>query len=506
MKLKKRTVFTFTFMLMMAFISMNIFAAAEGTKELEKAVDIKADKVWTIKFNKKLKRETVNNVNVKVEKVVGGKGTVIYPKVVLGNDGQSILVNAPTEGYTPKTEYLVTVTNSVMGEDGTSLSQSVIKKYTIQNQAIDESTHADLPIIQEVSLEREPMINGDKQKFNFKLQGEGKLQYRLFLFKFGEGYKEITTGYSKSVDGGTVLQFSYNEPLGTGTYKAIFYVKKANEKGTYEDGNTDFDNYKIVNFKALDKIITENITYMDYSISFEDFLDKQFALTGSSVPKYEGTSWINASKDLVRLYSKPENFLDEDGKYMFLKLNYVEGITEEMLKELLQDKGVLSGTEKAFLEASKKNNINPVYFIMHALHETGNGTSTLSKGVEVSSINGQTVTKKKTYNILGIKAEDDDPIRKASEYAYTQGWFDISSSIMGAAEYVSPRYINKPIYKDKPEAIQNTLYKMKWNPANPATYQYATDIRWAYIQSKDLKEFFDKHKEIKLEFEVPKFK
>ncbi|QGU93858.1 hypothetical protein GOM49_00810 [Clostridium bovifaecis] len=504
--LKKKGIKILALLLTFTALATTAYASENSAIELSMQENVRADKVWRIKFNKKLKRETVNNVNIKVEKMVSGKGTTIYPKVTLSDDGQTVLVNAPVEGYTPTIDYYVTVTQGVKAEDGVGLRQEVKKKYTIENQAIDESSHERLPKVGDLRLEKEPIVNGDKERFTFNLQGEGKLQYRLFLFKFGDTYREMTKGYSKEVNAGTVLEFSYNQVLSTGKYKAILYVKRANSKGKYEDSNTDFDNYKIVNFKCLDRLATENVKYINYGISLDKFVDIQFNLGGSSAPKYDNSgTWVNSSKDLVRLYSKPENFLDEDGKYMFLKLNYVEGITEDMLKDLLQNKGILSGTEKAFLEAAKKNNINPVYFAIHAIHESDYGRSVLSNGVEVSNVNGQVVEKKKVYNILGIKAEDDDPIRKASEYAYSQEWFDIDSAIIGAAEYVSQRYINKPIYGDRPEAVQNTLYKMRWNPAYPATYQYATDIRWAYIQSGYLRDFFNKHSNISLDFEVPKF-
>ena len=42
------------------------------------------------------------------------------------------------------------------------------------------------------------------------------------------------------------------------------------------------------------------------------------------------------------------------------------------------------------------------------------------------------------------------------------------------------------------KAGQNTLYKMRWNPANPGTHQYATDINWANVNAQVLKQFYDK--------------
>ena len=47
-----------------------------------------------------------------------------------------------------------------------------------------------------------------------------------------------------------------------------------------------------------------------------------------------------------------------------------------------------------------------------------------------------------------------------------------------------------------PKAGQNTLYKMRWNPAHPGTHQYATDIDWANINAKIIKGYYDKIGEV----------
>ena len=43
---------------------------------------------------------------------------------------------------------------------------------------------------------------------------------------------------------------------------------------------------------------------------------------------------------------------------------------------------------------------------------------------------------------------------------------------------------------------------MRWNPANPGTHQYATDINWANV-STVLKQFYDKIGEVGKYFEIP---
>ena len=102
--------------------------------------------------------------------------------------------------------------------------------------------------------------------------------------------------------------------------------------------------------------------------------------------------------------------------------------------------------------------------------ESGNGSSQLASGVEY---NGTTV-----YNLFGIGAYDEDPINGGAQYAYEQGWTSVDAAIYGGAEWISSNYINNG---------QNTLYEMKWNPENPATHQYATDVAWAVKQARTIK-------------------
>lgn len=175
----------------------------------------------------------------------------------------------------------------------------------------------------------------------------------------------------------------------------------------------------------------------------------------------------------------------------------------ELDSELL-GKGILEGKGETFLKYCKLYNVNPAYIVAHTMLETGNGTSALANGIDVDEVAGIPVAIKKTYNMFGIGAFDQDPDKCGSERAYTEGWFTVDAAIEGGIKFISSDYINKNTGK------QNTLYKMRWNPdvlAN-GTYrhQYATDISWAYKQSYEIKEILDKYKNAQLEFEIPKYK
>ena len=149
----------------------------------------------------------------------------------------------------------------------------------------------------------------------------------------------------------------------------------------------------------------------------------------------------------------------------------------------------MKGMGAAFIEAAKEYNVSEVYLVAHACLESGNGTSHLATGVEV---NGTTV-----YNLFGIGAYDANPVGNGSQRAYSQGWTSVESAIKGGAKWISENYVNSP------DGRQNTLYKMLWNPENPGTHQYATDIGWAVKQAVSIEKIFSSFTDATLSFDVP---
>jgi len=93
-------------------------------------------------------------------------------------------------------------------------------------------------------------------------------------------------------------------------------------------------------------------------------------------------------------------------------------------------------------------------------------------------------------------------VEAGSQRAYKEGWDTPEKAIIGGAQFIASSYINSSIYK------QDTLYKMRWNPANPTVHQYATDIGWAVKQTRSLDkiiELSDKYNLV-LNFDIPVYK
>ncbi|NFR33874.1 beta-N-acetylglucosaminidase [Clostridium sporogenes] len=364
----------------------------------------------------------------------------------------------------------------------------------------------------EVSLNGTVVANGKlEQGKTYTIKGNGNSANGvLYQFWIKDPYTQV---WQMIRDYGTGNSMNWT-PIGAGKYLVGIHVKDKNSKERLDDhkyveynaigSNKNYKNsyYNITLDEMINRQMANTPAYHMY-IADKNIYEWRYAIIKNGKKGYStdinGVNWIQSDqqydyiKSRAREYIDPTNQIyDSIGQYQFLQLSYNECTTAEQLNNILKGKGVLEGKGQAFIDAGKESNVSPIYLIAHSLLETGNGTSTLAKGVVV---NGKTV-----YNLFGINAVDSDPIGQGSKYAYEQGWFSVDLAIKGGAKWISSRYINNPIYK------QDTLYKMRWNPDNPTVHQYATDIRWAYNQVSNIKKVIDQLQNVVLNFDVPVFK
>ncbi|WP_246484849.1 SH3 domain-containing protein [Virgibacillus salarius] len=204
--------------------------------------------------------------------------------------------------------------------------------------------------------------------------------------------------------------------------------------------------------------------------------------------------WVNASPEDIEYYLNPNNFInDERQQFQFLDLARSSDATASTLNKFLLGKGILEGKGQAFIDASRVNGVNDIYLVSHALLETGNGTSTLANGVEYKG--------KIVYNMYGIGANDGCAITCGAAKAYKEGWTTPYKAIVGGAQFIGNEYI---------KSGQNTLYKMRWNPASMskngyASHQYATDIGWASKQIYTMYNLYKQLDSYTLYLDIPEY-
>lgn len=235
-------------------------------------------------------------------------------------------------------------------------------------------------------------------------------------------------------------------------------------------------------------IANGQITYVSYPTTLVRAIDIQLSLSTPRLVWTDTNTHTIAKRSDIAEYINPHNYYTSSYKYQFLNLGRTNGISATELNEYLRGKGVLEGQGQAFIDAANAYNISEIYLVAHACLETGYGTSTLARGVNV---NGTTV-----YNIFGIAAYDTSALVGGSQMAYKMGWTSPRMAIMGGAKWISENYVNNSYG-------QNTLYDMLWNPANPGVHQYATDISWAIKQTATIARFADRFPSASLSFEIP---
>ena len=241
-----------------------------------------------------------------------------------------------------------------------------------------------------------------------------------------------------------------------------------------------YNNNKIGYVSSTD-LFTQNITKLKSPTTLSAAVTKQMNLAkvhSGSAPKVVFSTSKSAynvrnatAAEVTKAMRTQDKLTDPVMKYQFLDLGKSEGINAKTLNKLLVGKGALAGQGAAFAKAAQQFNINEVYLIAHAILETGHGSSRLANGLSINSTNTAITSKgTKYFNMYGAKADDNNPEIGGIKYAKTEGWDNPSKAIVGGAKYVRSAYIDHG---------QRTLHQMRWNPANPATHQYATDINWA---------------------------
>ena len=243
-------------------------------------------------------------------------------------------------------------------------------------------------------------------------------------------------------------------------------------------GNSAISDSTKKSVSSMLNIVSEDkISYTDYSITLEQAISLEQANS-------------NYSKSELNESMNPSNWdYGDAGFYQFADLSkgYSGAITASQLNQIIDSKVVyqesernctsmLRGTGEYFIQAAKKYNINEVYLLSHAAIESAWGCSTLAQG-KVEGYEG-------FYNFYGIGAFDIDPNNQGAALAKENGWTSSELAIMGAAKWISDRYIHSTVASGIVSGDQNTLYKMKWDLKRAESegavwHQYATSRTWA---------------------------
>ena len=226
--------------------------------------------------------------------------------------------------------------------------------------------------------------------------------------------------------------------------------------------------------------------------------------------EFAGGGWYSASKQTVKYFVDPRNFLNDGHVFMFEVLNFDSSVqTTELLQSLLngtfmsgnafyyndKNEKVNISYAQTFRDAGEKNQISSIHLISRVIQEQGSNGSSLSSG-DNSEYPGY-------YNFFNINANGkttSEVIHNGLAYAKKKGWNSPYNAIIGGASLLN----------DYIKYGQNTLYLQKFDFAGDTYYstQYMQNVRAPYSESYTAYSAYVKNNslDIKFTFSVPVFK
>lgn len=272
--------------------------------------------------------------------------------------------------------------------------------------------------------------------------------------------------------------------------------------------HTGFDFESAVNEQTAGKSLVEN-TFPSSWKSLEpgayDWETNQWIII-------DGGRWVMASKEIIRHYMDPRNYLDESAVFQFLDQGFnsevqnVDGVKRIiagtfMEKDVTDTDGTVLNYAQAIYNAGMEFSMNPYVLASMIIIEVGTEGSRIVSG-SVPGYEGY-------FNYLNIGAYNDgirDAVTRGLWYAAGAGngatsnlrpWNTRLKAIRGGAYFYSSGYLN---------VGQNTLYLKRFNVqgSNPFTHQYMTSVYGAVTEARKLaKGYTEELRQSPLVFYIP---
>lgn len=212
----------------------------------------------------------------------------------------------------------------------------------------------------------------------------------------------------------------------------------------------------------------------------------------------QDTDWYVASREVIKYYMDPRNFLSTDTVFTFMLQGYDPSKQNEAgVRKIV--KGTFLDTNEYvsyIMKAAKETSYSPYVMASKILQEIGknNGNSPFISG-KYPGFEGY-------YNYFNINAtgnSTEEKIKKALTYAENNGWNTREKAIIGGAEFCSDGYIKKG---------QNTYYYMDFNIKNPKLiwHEYAGAIHDASAKGRILSAAYTGDKSAVVSFSIPVYK
>lgn len=218
-------------------------------------------------------------------------------------------------------------------------------------------------------------------------------------------------------------------------------------------------------------------------------------MTNTYTP-YDGTAWVNASKEIVAYYLDPRNFLSETYIFQFLSLAYDSATQTQDAVQKILDRTFMSGLliadmdgaqvsyAQTFMNAGELSGSSPYQLVSRVIQEVSANGSRSTSGTETgyegyynfynigASSAADPVILGLTFAKYGSSYPNQYQMSAENKANYLIPWNSPYRSIVGGAAYISENYIQKG---------QNTLYFQKFDVTDDGNgvyrHQYMTNIQ-----------------------------
>ena len=221
--------------------------------------------------------------------------------------------------------------------------------------------------------------------------------------------------------------------------------------------------------EAVDKMTSSsgiNTIWASYPDSYKSVVKGRYNYLKDT---YKSGTFVAASKNAVKYYMDPRNFLNEKGIFIFEDKSYSKYHTKKIVSKVAKSNRVLKANAEAFVTAGKKYDISPVYLATKSVSEIGTSTDMMDgHGFRYGG-----VKYSKCYNAYNIGSSDSGGklaglvyanggrakknYSSGEETSYGRKWDSPSKAIKGGAKYIRKTFMDEG---------QHTAYLEHFNVMN----------------------------------------
>ena len=318
--------------------------------------------------------------------------------------------------------------------------------------------------------------------------------YVWFNVTYGDITGYIRSDFIKEVPIKTDL--SFEEQLAAFPESYRDYLRQLHNE--YPNWNFHADNINLTLDEAVEHELIRKVTdYKNLSWRSMDKGSYDWG-TGKWASSDKEGRWHYVSREVIKYYMDPRNFLDTSYIYIFLQQDYnsklqnADGLRKIVSGTFLENgyDGVKDAYINDIMAAAQSSGVNPYILAATIIQEQGvNGTSEL--------ISGTYPGYEGYYNFFNIGAYDSNPIVTGLSRAKLEGWNSRSAAIIGGAKFCGNNYVS---------AGQNTYFYMNYNIKNGCTHQYATAVHDSASKGKNVSKSYKDLKTAELDFLIPVYR